>query len=108
MVLTTPLGEENPLKSLSESLFDDQPEFASRKTLVFNFEGTLAATKILKQGEPAPDDFHFKFAVPLSKTNLVTIYIQMRENYKEMLKQLLVSGNFELVLVTDFSKAVGR
>jgi hypothetical protein len=86
MVLTTPQGEETPLKSNRESLFDDQPDFASRKTLVFNFEGSLAATKILKQGEPAPSDYHFKFAVPLSKKNIVTIYIQMRENWKEMLK----------------------
>jgi hypothetical protein len=68
----------------------------------------LAAVKLCKKGEDPPTEHDFKFAVPLANKSIVTIYIQMRKNYIELLDLLQIGSCFELVLVTDFSKAVGR
>jgi ATP-dependent phosphoenolpyruvate carboxykinase len=83
MVLTTPSGDE-PIKTEGYSPF--------QKTLVFHFESILAAVKMCKKGGEAPQNHDFKFSVPLPNKDILTIYIQMRENYKQLLDTLTNSN----------------
>lgn len=86
MILTTPSGEIEPVSrpSVKQSIVQEEekeeelPANAVLKTLVFHFESTLAAVKICKKGEEIPQNHDFKFAVPMGKAGIVTIYIQMR------------------------------